>query len=64
MNAAGLVQIVMDKIAIQPQDFILVMAQEAVKQGLVLEKPHVAFKKVKCFHMDTIKEEVEADYNY
>lgn len=64
MNAAGLAQIVMDKIAIQPQDFILVMAQEAVKQGLVLEKPHVAFKKVKCFHMDTIKEEVEADYNY
>ena len=65
MNASGLAYDVMDGINIKPQDFILMMAQEAVNQGLVLEKPHLAFKRVKTFLMDDIKDSiVEADYNF
>ena len=65
MNAAGLAHLVMDKIVIKPQDFILMMAQEAVNQGHVLENPHMAYKRVKSFKMDAIKDAiVEADYNF
>lgn len=65
MNAEGLAYCVMEKIEIKPEDFILAMAQEAMKQGLVLEKPHMAFKRVKSFQMEAIKDSiVENDYSY
>ena len=50
---------------IKPQDFILMLAQEAAKEGLVLEKPHDTFKKLKQCHMDSIKDAVvKADYSF
>ena len=65
MNAALLARKVMDKIDIRPQNFILMLAQEALNQGLVLRRPHEAFVRVKRFHMDAIKDAViESDYTF
>ena len=65
MNASTLAYVVMEKIDIKPQDFILMMAQEAAKQGFVLERPHLAYKRVKNFQMDAIKGAViNADYDF
>ena len=66
MNAMGLAYRVMEKVVIKPEDFIFMLAQEAVKDGVVLKKPYEAFKRVtKDFHMNAIKEAVvEEDYNF
>ena len=56
---------VMDKIIIKPQDFILMLAQEAVKEDMVLERPFETFKLVNYTHMEAIKEAVvAADYDF
>ena len=65
MRAPRLAYTVLEKIDIKPQDFILMMAQEAMKQGLVLHKPYLAFKRVQTFLMNDIKDDiVDADYNH
>lgn len=65
MNAASLAYSVMDKIEIKPQEFILMMAQEALKQDHLLERPYQAYKRVYYLQMNAIKDEVvEADYNF
>ena len=56
---------VMDKIDIKPQPFILMLAQEAVKEDIVLERPYETFKLVKFTHLEAIKDAVvAADYNF
>lgn len=65
MNPSMVALQVMDKADIKPEDFILMLAQEAQKEGLVLEKPHDTFKKIQRFHMQAIKDFVIAnDYNF
>lgn len=50
---------------IKPHDFILMLAQEAAKQELALEAPHDTFKRLKLFHLSSIKESVvKSDYSY
>ena len=45
-------------------DFILLLAQEACKQQLILEAPHQTFKRIILFHMGDIKKEILSEYDY
>lgn len=65
MNPGTLGRRVMDKVDIKPQDFILVMAKEAAKEGVVLERPNDTFKRIKRFHLQAIKDSViDTDFGF
>jgi hypothetical protein len=63
MNPAICANRAIDSIKLQPQDFILKLAQEAAKETVILEKPHDAYKKVNLFHMNTIRQSVIDEYD-
>ena len=67
MNPAATATLAMGKAVdkIKPQDFIWMLAQEAMKEGIVLERPHETFKRIKMFQLEDIKNAiVELDYSF
>ena len=45
-------------------DFILLLAQEACKEKVILEMPHQTFKRMLLFHTNNIQKEVVDQYDY
>ena len=45
-------------------DFILLLAQAACKEKVILEMPHQTFKRILLFHSDHIQKEVVDQYDY
>ncbi len=63
MNPSACASGAIDSINIQPHDFILKLAQEGVKDSVILEKPHDVYKRVKSFHMNTIRQSIIDEYD-
>ena len=45
-------------------DFILLLAQEACKEKVILETPHQTFKRILLFHTNHTQKEVVDKYDY
>ena len=43
---------------VSAEEFIIALAKEAAKKGIILERPHDTYKRIKLFHEDEIEEDL------
>ena len=43
---------------VSAEEFIIALAKEAAKKGIILERPHDTYKRIKLFHEEEIEEDL------
>ena len=57
-NPKTLAEKALNEIIIKPVDFIKVLANEAAKKKMILERPYECYKRIQLFHIDSMKKTI------